>query len=172
MTTWVVVAARPGQEQRAVRNCRQQSFRPYLPVFFDYRSKVRRPLFGRYFFVDLGPDRERWGAIRSTYGILYVISNENEFSLVPTTEIAKLKAMENENGVIELPRSPLFDQFGRKPEPVQDKHFEPGQRVKIMGGTFAGEIGLFEGMTIKQCESVLLAWMGRALVPLSQLEAA
>lgn len=169
---WIVAASRPGQLQRAVENVRRQSFKPYPPVFYDYRCKRRLPLFGRYFFVELGSDRQRWNAIHSTRGILYVISNNGELSFVPASEIAKLRAMENDNGVIELPRSAMFDHHGRKPEPVEEKHFAPGQSVRITQGTFAGEIGLYEGMTIKQCEAVLLGWMGRALVPLAALEAA
>lgn len=169
---WVVVASRPGQLQRAVENAKRQSFKPYPPVFYDYRCKRRLPLFGRYFFVDLGRDKSRWSAIHSTRGVLYVISNNGELSFVPASEIAKLKAMENDNGVIELPRHELFSQHGRKPEPIKEKHFLPGQQVRITQGTFAGEIGLYEGMTIKQCEAVLLGWMGRALVPLTALEAA
>lgn len=169
---WVVVASRPGQLQRAVENAKRQSFKPYPPVFYDYRCKRRLPLFGRYFFVELGSDRRRWSAIHSTRGVLYVISNNGELSFVPGSEIAKLKAMENDNGVIELPRSELFSDVGRKPVPVEKKQFAPGQSVRITSGTFAGEIGLYEGMTIKQCEAVLLGWMGRALVPLAALEAA
>lgn len=171
--SWVVAASRPGQLQRAVDNVRRQSFTPYPPVFYDYKCKRRRPLFGRYFFVDLGYDRNRWSAIHSTRGILYVICNNGELSFIPVEEIAKLRAMENDNGVIELPRNEeMFGQYGRRPTPVIEKKFTPGQKVKITTGTFAGEIGLYEGMTIKQCEAVLLGWIGRALVPLSALEAA
>lgn len=169
---WVVVAAKPGQERRAVKNIDRQSFRPYQPLFFDWRRKVRRPLFGRYLFADLGPDRSRWSAIHGTYGVLYVITNNGELCFVPSREIARIKAMENENRVIELPRGPLFSQYGHRPSPVEKKNFRRGQMVRITGGDFAGETGLFEGMTVKQCEAVLLGWLGRALIPLSQLEAA
>lgn len=169
---WVVTASRPGQLQRAVDNVKRQSFQPYLPVFYDYRCKQRRPLFGRYFFVELGQERRRWNAIHSTRGILYVICNNGGLSFLPSEEIAKLKAMENDNGVIELPRSDEFSKYGRKPVPPEQKQFVRGQKVKITSGTFAGEIGLYEGMTIQQCEAVLLGWIGRALVPLSSLEAA
>ena len=169
---WVCVASRPGQLQRAIDNAKRQSFRPYPPVFYDYKCKRRLPLFGRYFFVDLGHDRSRWNAIHSTRGVLYVICNNGGLSFVPSSEIAKLKALENDNGVIELPRSEMFAHHGHKPLPIEKKHFTPGQKVRITDGTFAGEIGLYEGMTIKQCEAVLLGWMGRALIPMAALEAA
>jgi transcription antitermination factor NusG len=170
---FVVVAARPGQESRAIVNAKRQAFVPYQPVFYDYRHKVRRPLFGRYFFVDLGYDQTRWGAIRSTRGVHYVVSNNGEFSFVPLREIEKLRAMENENGVIELPhKDEMFGKYGRRPRPIEEKNFAPGQKVRVTSGAFAGEVGLYEGMTIQQCEAVLLGWLGRALVPLSDLEAA
>lgn len=174
MAAWVVVAARPGQEGRVVANAKRQSFKPYQPVFYDYRSKIRRPLFGRYLFVDLGRDRDRWNSIHGTRGVLYVICNNGMMSFVPAVEIAKLRAMENENGVITLPKNDeMFSQYGRKPEPIEEKKFEPGQQVKIIDHQFfSGEIGIYEGMTIQQCEAVLLGWVGRVLVPMSKLEAA
>lgn len=182
----VVVAARPGQEQRAATHSKRQYGRDsvYQPVFYDYKRKVRRPLFGRYFFVDIGRDRSKWGAIKSTRGVLYVITNNGEYSFIPDREIARLRSLENDNGVIELPRKndlslldaaeydDYFGKYGRKPEPISEKSFEAGQQVRIIGGAYNGEIGIYEGMTIKQCEAVLLGWLGRALVPLSQLEAA
>lgn len=176
MANWIVAAARPGQEQRAIINARRQAFQPYQPVFYDYKRKLRRPLFGRYFFVDLGRDRSHWGAIKSTRGILYVITNNGDYSFMPPTEIAGLRSMENSNGVIDLRcltnNKELFAKYGRRPQPVAEKQFAPGQEVRIVDGPFAGEKGLYEGMTIQQCEAVLLGWIGRVLVPLSQLEAA
>lgn len=172
---FVVVCAKPGEENRAVGNIRSLYVPLFNPQYYDRSRRLRRPLFGRYFFVDL-PRHDQdggkmWGKVSNTRGVQYLLSNNGRPSYVPRKQIYQLRKSENENGIIDLPGRPTYAELKAECEHLgRIATFRPGQEVKIMKGPFAGSIGLYEGMTVQQRECVFLSWLGRALVPLEDLD--
>jgi transcription antitermination factor NusG len=47
--------------------------------------------------------------------------------------------------------------------PMPDRRLKPGQKVRIVSGSFAGQIGLYQGQTSRDRERVLLELLGQAV---------
>jgi transcriptional antiterminator RfaH len=150
---WSVVVTRPHQEARAVSHLTRQGYQSYWPRTLTRNERVV-PLFPRYVFVGLA---ERWYSLLGTFGISCVLFSGERPAIVNDQVIAGIRAMER-NGLVALP----------KPDEYQ---FAINQRVKIISGHFAGCIGLYQGQSTKQRESILLSTLGRVELPAGNLEA-
>lgn len=119
---WYVVQTRARQALRAEFNLRNQDFDVYLPrwrVEKIYQSKrVERiePLFPNYLFVLLRRWNDNWHRIRSTRGILRLVSFGEEPLPVADTVIAEIRR-----------RAEAVD-----PRPA----LTPGERVVVVDGCF------------------------------------
>jgi transcription antitermination factor NusG len=130
----------------------------YLP-----RAKMRlerslrhetRPIFPTYIFCDIdgGPP---WQALAHHPGVIGAVLTGSTPSRCPTVEIAKLKAAEGPDGLVQL--------AGEKPPP-DERQFRVGERVRIGEGAFAGKEGSFAGHMSKRREAiVVVALLGRAV---------
>jgi transcriptional antiterminator RfaH len=149
---WYVVHTRPRAEARAALNLARQGFTCYLPRYAKSRRHARRieqvtaPLFPRYLFVALDLATQRWWSIRSTFGVADLVYNGEQPAPVASSIIQELKAREDEQGFVTLPRRPRF---------------VPGDTVRIIDGVFSACLGLFEGMADRERVAVLLELLGR-----------
>lgn len=75
---------------------------------------------------------------------------------VPEAVIAALRAREDESGLIRLPTKPRF---------------APGDKVRLIEGSFADCLGLFEEMRDSERLSVLLDLLGRKVRVLLSIDA-
>lgn len=125
---WYVVHTKPRQEPRALLNLEQQGYACYLPTLAV--EKIRQgtlvvedePLFPRYLFIQLDPTQsgKSWSPIRSTKGVSRLVT----FG----TEPAKVDPQ-------------LIHTLRQRPEqlsPEPQRLFNPGERVIITDGPFAG----------------------------------
>lgn len=152
MTTtprWFVARAKSGREAWALENVAAQDCTAYMPRVLGKRRGIvcSQPLFGPYFFVrTLGS----WRFLLSTFGVAGVVLFGGESPATVRDEIiTALRAREVE-GLIVLP-----------PPPEVVGRWKPGAQLRVRGGVFSGNIGIYQGLASKQRERVLLDFLGR-----------
>jgi transcriptional antiterminator RfaH len=124
---WYLVYSKPRQEQCSLENLERQGFECFLPLISVEKLRrklivvVQEPLFPRYLFIRLDASQEgrSWNPIRSTTGVSRLVT----FGQVP----AKV-----DDQLVETIRSSVSG-VG-----VRQRHFEPGEVVRINDGPFAG----------------------------------
>ncbi|MFZ4481035.1 MAG: transcription/translation regulatory transformer protein RfaH [Rhodoferax sp.] len=131
---WYVIHTKPRQEQRALENLCSQGYICYLPLHATEKLRrgalqvVHEPLFARYLFIrlDTAQSGQSWSPIRSTLGVSRLVTFGAEPARVQAELIELLRARSSE-----LVASPA-------------RLFEPGERVQITQGSFAGLEALYQ----------------------------
>jgi transcriptional antiterminator RfaH len=149
---WYVVQTQPHAETKAMGHLIRQGFAAYLPRYLKRRRHARRietvaaPLFPRYLFVGVDMETQRWRSIHSTTGVARLVCNGDDPAPVPPDVVAALQRREDTAGYVKLERR---------------QQFAPGERVRVLDGVFADNLGLFEGMADKERVAILLDLLGR-----------
>jgi transcriptional antiterminator RfaH len=160
--TWYLIHTKPKQEGRALQNLVQQGYECFLPFFASERIKqgalavVHEPLFPRYIFIRLhdGPEAQSWSPIRSTKGVHRLVMFGPNAAKVSDDLIDILRARQSEGEV----------------QPM--RLFNPGEKVVVTQGAFAGIEGVYEMTDGEQRAMVLIELLSRSTrlkVPFSQL---
>ncbi len=148
-TRWIVVTTKAGQESWAIENLARQGCPYYFHKITELIRKRRqlsiRPLFARHVFVEVDMSK-RWKFVTGTLGVRSVIMQGENPGFVPKREIEKLRALEDQDGMIQLPALRTFDE---------------NQKVRISGGMLEGHAGLYQGQHSKDREKVLISLLGR-----------
>lgn len=134
MERWYLIFTKPGREKVAAEQLQRQEFCVYLPRIEVQKRKrgqwrpVIEPLFPRYLFLQINPNRNSMAPIRSTIGVSSIVRFGTSPCEVPTKVIDYLKQREDQqSGVIPPERPALM----------------PGQRVEIATGPFSGLQAVF-----------------------------
>lgn len=149
---WYVVQTQVNGEAKAAEHLRRQGYEVYLPRYLKRRRHARkvdfaaRPLFPRYMFVAIDVATQRWRSIHSTFGVSRLVTNGDEPAAVPEGVIRALQSREDVNGFVQLEAAPSF---------------APGDKVRVLAGTFADTAGLFSGMADHDRVAILLEMLGR-----------
>jgi transcriptional antiterminator RfaH len=149
---WYVVQTQINAEAKAARNLVRQGFEIYLPRYLKRRSharkieKVAAPLFPRYMFVRMDIATQRWRSVQSTYGVSHLVLNGSDPAPVAGQVIDALKAREDASGYVTLDQRPKF---------------AIGDKVRVLAGVFAENLGLFDGMADRDRVAILLELLGR-----------
>ncbi len=164
--TWYAVYTQPNAEIKAAEHLARQGYAAYLP---RYRRHVRharaqalvlRPLFPRYLFVGLDRLAQRWRPIRSTVGVVGLVSSADEPVPVAAEIVDALRRRESEGA---------FDLIS----PAQ--HLRAGDAIRVTRGAFADLVGRFLGAADDERVFILLDLLGRSVraeVPVLAVEAA
>ncbi|HJV74758.1 MAG TPA: transcription/translation regulatory transformer protein RfaH [Noviherbaspirillum sp.] len=127
--SWYLLQTKPRQEFRALQHLQNQGFVCFVPtlqVEKIVRGKLQactEPLFSRYLFIRLGPANTNWASIRSTRGVSKLVAFGNRLATLPDVCIEALQEAHHAS-------------FQRL--------FEPGERVAITQGPFAGLEGVYQ----------------------------
>jgi transcription antitermination factor NusG len=116
---WSCLRTRRDEEWRAAHNIEAQGFEFYRPVMWVSKGGAsgRAPMFPGFIFVRIGP-RQNWRPLCSTRGVRnFVVPWEPARSRVRNSEIADLRDLEDERGVVVIPSG-----------------FRPGNVVKVVAG--------------------------------------
>ena len=149
---WYVVQTHPHAEAKAASHLQRQGYSVYLPRYLRRRRHARRvevvtaPLFPRYLFVAIGALTQRWRAIQSTIGVARLVCSGDEPAVVPASIVNELRGRQNEAGFVQLDLRPRF---------------APGDKVRVVEGSFSACLGLFEGMQDRERVAILLDMLGR-----------
>jgi transcriptional antiterminator RfaH len=129
------VYTKPRQEHIALENLERQDFRCFLPMAINpyqrrSENKLRiEPLFPRYLFLNVIPDQQSLGPVRSTRGVATLVRFGVELARLPETVIRAINnRCDPDTGLVKL-----------EPVPV-----EPGDKVKVFDGPLAGLQGIFK----------------------------
>lgn len=149
---WYVVQTQINAEAKAARNLLRQEFDIYLPRYLKRRSHARKiekvpaPLFPRYVFVRIDVEKQRWRSVQSTYGVSHLVLNGSDPAPVARQVIHALKVREDPSGFVMLDQRPKF---------------ALGEKVRVLAGVFAENLGLFDGMADRDRVAILLDLLGR-----------
>src|ERR1700746_2116557 len=149
---WYVVQTQINAELKAAHHLLRQGFEIYLPRYLKRRSHARKiekvpaPLFPRYMFVQIDMATQRWRSIQSTFGVSHLVLQGSDPARVAPEVINSLKAREDDGGYVKL------DQRAK---------FTLGEKVRVLAGVFAENLGLFDGMADRDRVAILLDLLGR-----------
>jgi len=149
MAFWSVAQTQPFSERKAKRFLEGQNFAVYLPKILQiqnmrfFQRTREAALFPRYVFVAI---EQTWHAINSTPGVASLLLDGIKPIIVRDNVIAELRSREDKNGFVILPKK---------------EKFKKGQNVKVISGQFAGQLALYDGMTSRARERVLLQLLGQ-----------
>jgi transcriptional antiterminator RfaH len=141
--TWAVVQCEAQFEHTVRLLLIRLGLETYLP-----RIKVRKritPLFPGYCFVRLA---DRWYPVLWTPHVIRLLMAGVEPARLDDSIIAGIRKRER-GGLVWLPQPPRL---------------RPGQKVRVVRGTFDGQIGIYDGMCGRDRERVLLELLGQSVV--------
>ena len=153
---WYLIYTKPRQEKSALQNLEQQGYQCYLPLL--PKEKLRQgavaltdePLFPRYLFINLAQDfmAKSWSPIRSTKGVSRMVRFGAEPAKIDDALVDLLRA--HETSVLSEP----------------ERLFNPGERVQLTEGPFAGIEGIYQMADGDRRVMVLIELMSKkVLVP-------
>lgn len=154
--SWYVIQAKHKQEFRALEQLQNQGFNCFLPTL--QIEQIRRgklsicvePLFARYLFIRLDNVTCNWSPIRSTRGVSHLVAFGGRFAILPDSCVDALQSM---------------------PKDLPQRLYEPGERVAITSGPFAGLEGIYQAVGGEARAMVLLELMNQSQKLLIGIEA-
>jgi transcriptional antiterminator RfaH len=166
MITWYTAYTHPGAEAKAHEHLLRQGYATYLPRYRRWvrharkRALVLRPLFPRYLFVGVDRLTQRWRPIRSTAGVVGLVTSAEEPVPVAREIIEALRRRQGEGA---------FDLLSAA------QRLRDGDLVRVTEGPFADVIGRLLGVADHERVYILLELLGRTVradVPAVVVEAA
>jgi transcription antitermination factor NusG len=157
MSYWAVVQAEPrvlipgekrDDESLAEQLFARNGFESYLPRIKSRAAdrKLRiAPLFPGYIFVRVV---DQWYPIAWTIGVIRILMAGDHPARMPEKAMEEIRSREGRDGFVKL---------------VQPRTLKKGVRVRVLSGQFQGHIGLYDGMSAKERERVLLDLLGRSV---------
>jgi transcriptional antiterminator RfaH len=149
---WFLAYTQPKSERKAELHLGAQGFRTHFPTIQKtirharQLRTVRSPLFPRYVFIILDPDRDRWLSVQSTVGVSSLFTCEDRPVAVP-------------EGVVEA----LIQHTDDANLTLFNTGLATGQSVRILSGPFADFVGTLERLDDAGRVRVLLDMMGTAV---------
>jgi transcription antitermination factor NusG len=141
MAYWSVCQTETRRETTAAGFLTDQGYTTYLPKIKVAHKRIV-PLFPSYLFVRI---EDRWWSVNQTIGVIQLLTAGDHPAQVRDSIVETIRAKER-GGIVRLP-------------PPQGLHV--GQKVRVLRGSFEGHIGLYQGMSGKDRERVLLDLLGR-----------
>jgi transcriptional antiterminator RfaH len=148
---WFVAQIKPNCERLSERNLVRQGFQTFRPVHEETRRRgskfvpALRPLFPGYLFIAFDPADGRWRAVNSTYGVARLVSFGSAPARVPDALVWGLLRRCDRSGKL-----------------LRPGEVNPGDRVRIATGPFAGFAASVESFAPNMRLRLLLELMGQA----------
>lgn len=144
---WYIVLTRPGQEQRAALNLRQQGGQVFLPMLEverirrGKRQRLPEPLFPGYLFLDCPADSALLSRVRSTYGARGLLRFGSELACLDALIIDDLRK--------------------RCAAPQPQAGFVPGERLRMGDGPLKDYQAIFQRYDGTERAVVLVHLLGQ-----------
>ena len=144
MAYWAVAHIESQREKTAADFLEAKGFESYLPRLREKRAGKERitPLFPGYLFVQIV---EQWWAVRWSVGVLAVLMAGDQPYRLADGVVMNIQRREDRDGFVKIPKTGL----------------QIGQNIRVVKGSFAGQLGIFNGMTGHQRSRILLELLGR-----------
>jgi transcriptional antiterminator RfaH len=162
MAYWACARLEFQREAVAARFLKLAGYQVYLPKIREQRLRRSRrveviaPLFPAYGFILV---EQQWHTARWSIGVIALIMDGVSPAKVSDQMIDEIRRREV-RGAVELPQPPSM---------------RIGERVRVTGGPFEGQLGLYAGMKPHERVEVLLALFGgqrRVTLPGASIELA
>lgn len=146
---WYAVLTQPNREAHAELHLRNQGYATYLPRRLKTARHARYvrtkhvAFFPRYLFVLLDCSRQQWRRVNSTFGVASLVMAGQEPLAVPRGVVEEFLSRSDAAGLLQ-PRH----------------HFARGQRVRMMDGPLADQIGVLDRVDEIGAVRVLLEILG------------
>lgn len=157
--TWYALQHKPAQGDRAVHNLQNQEVPCFYPkievekIRGGKRTKKLEPLFPGYIFINLKQSNPVWSKLRSTFGVLRVVSFSGKPAAIDDAVIDQIKTSMDK----------VAEQGGIK----------KGQQVELEEGPFKGLNAIFQAYDGEERAIVLITFMQKqqtVKVPVSALK--
>ena len=149
---WFVAQTLRNRENLARFHLATQKFRVFLPQVKRTVRHARKlsetiaPVFPGYIFIALDVARDRWRSVNGTLGVARLLSAEGSPVPVPSGVVEAFITRLDEAGLVRF-----------------DAGLRPGQRVSVVAGPFAQNMGVLERLDGRGRVRVLLEIMGGAV---------
>lgn len=146
--TWYALQHKPAQGDRALEHLQNQEISCFYPkitvekIKAGKRTKKLEPLFPGYLFVNLEKTDPMWSKLRSTRGVLRVVSFANKPAAIASEVIEHIKDSLHT----------VSEQGGIK----------PGQSVELNEGPFQGLNAIFQAYVGEERAIVLISFMQKS----------
>ena len=151
---WAVTQCQTNRSDLVALLLKRKGFTVYAPkVRIEKRTA---PLFPGYLIVRIAT---RWYPVRWTPGVLRVLMHGDHPAKLDDAIVAELRGREV-RGFVKLAEDP--------------RALTPGRKVRVLTGNFAGQVGVYQGMSGAARERVLLEWLGQSvpvIMPVGNVEA-
>ncbi len=143
--TWYALQHKPAQGDRAVLHLQNQEIACFYPkievekIKAGKRTKKLEPLFPGYIFINLDQSDPMWGKLRSTRGVMRVVSFANKPAAIEDEVIEHIKASMDK----------VAEQGGIK----------PGEPIELEDGPFKGIAAIFQAYDGEERAIVLITFM-------------
>jgi transcriptional antiterminator RfaH len=143
--TWYALQHKPAQGDRAVQHLQNQDIACFYPkievekIKAGKRTKKLEPLFPGYVFVNLEQTDPMWAKLRSTRGVLRIVSFANRPAPIDDEVIAHIKSSMDK----------VAEQGGIK----------SGQAIELDDGPFKGISAIFQAYDGEERAIVLISFM-------------
>src|SRR4051812_47167195 len=147
MTYWTCARLEPRREAVAQHFLKLNGYETYIPRVREQRLRRGKrietisPLFPTYTFIVI---EQQWHRARWSIGVAGLIMSGDHPARVPDRIIDEILSREV-RGAVELPKPPTL---------------KSGDRVRVLGGPFAGHLALYAGMKSHERVEVLLRILG------------
>jgi transcriptional antiterminator RfaH len=134
------------RERIATENLERDGFTVYAPRIKQVLERGRLrilPLFPGYIFVRIG---EFWSPIVNAIGVVRLLRQGEQPAKLEDEFVNALQQRERD-GFVRLPKAP--------------PRIAKGDTVRVLRGMFAGHLAVYDGMSPKERELVLLEFLGR-----------
>ena len=141
---WAVAVAQGNREDLVATLLKREGFETYRPRYRE--GKRVASLFPGYLMVRVVL---RWYPVRWCPGVQRLLMNGDHPARLADKIVEEIMSREV-RGLVKLPE--------REPDKL-----EPGRAVRVRQGSFAGHIGIYDGMSGPDRERVLLSLMGQVV---------
>lgn len=153
MKHWHLLYTKPKEDARAQTHLLNQDYEIFRPLMRHHRlvkgtqKTLVESLFPRYIFIKLDQESSDWARLRSTRGVMSLVSFNQVPAVVPEVLVKELMAQTNADGFIDRTT-------------VQKSLFKEGEEVEISEGSFFGLRAIVKAQTSEERVIVLLNMLG------------
>ena len=147
---WYVAMTLPRKERLAATQLDNQHYRSFLPLQLETRRHARKfttvlaPVFPRYIFVILDPERQRWRSVNGTFGVQRLITDgERPLAVAPGIVETLVQSSDQRGALI-----------------YKGDELAIGDAVKLVSGPFAGSLGILQRLDGAGRVQILLSLLG------------
>ena len=158
---WYLIQCKGGEAFRAASQLENQGYHVFHPVLAVQRKRrgklvwLTEPLFPHYLFIELDQVASNWRPIRSTRGVLRLVTFGDQPAAVPSHIVETLR----QNSV--------------EDETSKEVYFHVGDAVEVTEGAFKGQLAQLTALKGQDRALLLLTLLNRPQqveVPISHLQ--